>query len=519
MSGAAATGGWEPEIELKFRLPADDAGALLRNPPLAFARDLGERHVESAYFDTAGRHLQKGGIALRVRRTGEAYVQTAKMFHSGRNAAFRMERDDPLEGPRPRAALLHQATGERHAAIGDDDLVLAFRTRINRRILMVENFSGAHPGSAIEVAIDNGFVESGTRNEAMSELELELVGGPISDLYGLALGLHRQVPLAVEVFTKSDRGFALSGGRPPLWRKADPIELDAGTSLDDAIARVAARCYEHWMNNQAAALDGRDIEGVHQMRVALRRLRAALDFFAPWLPVAQRAWFRREMKWIAGSLGRARDLDVLDHDTLGPLRRASPGDGDLGLLKACVRRRRKDAYRRLESRVNSPRYTTVVLTLGQWIAQHGWRAEPSTLDGPVTHHVRSALDQAFSQVMAQGSDFDAMSEIQRHDLRLDIKRLRYAIQFVGSAYEGAKPWLRVLGSLQDALGIANDAALADQLIDRCTQGVSGGEKRRRIARARGLVSGWWLAKASDQESHSRGLWREFTALGPFWRAP
>ena len=352
----------------------------------------------------------------------------------------------------------------------------------------------------------------------MSEIELELVEGPVVDLYALALSLHRQMPLAIEVFSKSQRGFALSGGKPPPWHKANDIELEALTSLDETIARVMARCYEHWMNNQAAALDGRDIEGVHQMRVALRRLRAAVDFFAPWLPDAQRAWVRREVKWIAGYLGRARDLDVLDHDTLGPLRKACHGDRDLDTLGKCIRSRRDDAYRRLATLIGSPRYTTVVLTLGQWIAQHGWRSQNPALDGPVTRHARGALDQAFGQVMSRGADFEAMSEIERHDLRLDIKRLRYAMQFVGSAYGGAKPWLQVLGKLQDALGVANDAALSDALIGRCTKPVVGNRKRRSIARARGLVSGWWLAKASDQESLSRSLWREFTGLEPFWRS-
>ena len=517
MTGAAADG-WKPEIELKFAVSPGTAGSLLRYPPLAFARDLGERHVESAYYDTAEMRLQKDGVALRVRRTDDSYVQTAKMFHPARHTAFRLERDDPLDGPRPRAALLHQATGSRHVTLGDDDLVLAFRTRINRRILMLDNFSGAHRGSRIEVAIDNGFVETAARSEAMSEIELELVEGPIADLYALALSLHRQMPLAIEVFSKSQRGFALSGGKPPPWRKADDIDLEALTSLDETIARVMARCYEHWMNNQAAALDGRDIEGVHQMRVALRRLRAALGFFAPWLPDAQMAWFRREVKWIAGYLGRARDLDVLDHDTMGPLRKACHGDRDLDALDDCIRSRRDEAYRQLAPRIGSPRYTTVVLTLGQWIAQHGWRSENPALDGPVTRHARSALDQAFGQVMSRGADFEAMSEIERHDLRLDIKRLRYAMQFVGSAYDGAKPWLQVLGRLQDALGIANDAALADALIGRCTKPVVGNRKRRSIARARGLVSGWWLAKASEQESLSRSLWREFTDLEPFWRS-
>ena len=506
---AATRNSWAPESELKFAVSPEAAGSLLHLPPLRRARDLGERCIDSRYFDTAGGRLQRDGIALRVRRQGDSFVQTAKMFDPAGHTAFRLEREDPVAGPRPCAALLRQAAGSGYADIADGDLVPAFRTKINRRLLMLEG-----RGSRVEVAIDSGFVEASGAREPLSEIELELMEGGIGDLYSLALGMHRQTPLAIEAFTKSQRGYALGGGLPPAWSKAGAFVLDPGTSLDDAIALTLERCYGHWMNNQAAALDGRDIEGVHQMRVALRRLRAALGLFAPWLEDGSQARFAVDVKWIAASLAAVRDLDVLGHVTLAPLREAFPGDGDLARLEECIGNRRREACRRLVLALGSPRYTSAVLTLGQWIVERGWSAGHPVLDGPAEPHVARALNEVYAEVLSRGEGFATLNAAARHQLRLHVKRLRYAIQFVGPVFQGTGPWLQALSDLQDALGAANDAAVADDLIRCCTRSASG---KRRLARAGGLVVGWWAARGEHLESDAKARWRAFTELEPFWR--
>ncbi len=508
---AATRNSWAPEIELKFAVSPEAAGSLLHLPPLRRARDLGERCIDSRYFDTAGGRLQRDGIALRVRRQGDSFVQTAKMFDPAGHTAFRLEREDPVTGPRPCAALLRQAAGSGYADIADADLVPAFRTMINRRVLMLEDQGR---GSRVEVAIDNGFVEASGAREPLSEIELELMEGGVGDLYSLALGMHRQTPLAIEVFTKSQRGYALGGGLPPAWSKAGAFVLGPDTSLDDAIALTLGRCYGHWMNNQAAALDGRDIEGVHQMRVALRRLRAALELFAPWLGDGSQARFTADVKWIAASLAAVRDLDVFSQVILAPLREAFQGDDDLAHLEACMENRRRKACRRLVLALGSPRYTSVVLTLGQWIAERGWSAGDPVLDSPAGSHVGQALSEAYADVLSRGESFATLNAVARHRLRLRIKRLRYAIQFVGPAFRGTGPWLQALSDLQDALGVANDAVVAGDLI-RCS--TRSAFDRRRLARAAGLVAGWWAARGEHLESNARARWRTFTELEPFWR--
>ena len=447
-----------------------------------------------------------------MRRAGGAPVQTIK---TGAHAQARLERDDPLDRPAPRARFLREAGGERYRHIGDGDLLPVCVSRIDRRTVEV----AASGGSRIEVAIDRGSIEAAGRTEPVCEIELELVEGPVADLYGLALALLRRgEPLAIEPRAKSERGYALAGGPPPPWRKAGPVGLDAAATLGDGIAAVMAHCQGHWLGNQCAALDGADSEGVHQMRVAIRRLRAAFDFFSPWLDADEAARLRREAGWLGKRLGAARDLDVLLADIVAPVLAARPGDDALPDLEALAREARTAAYDGLRETMGRPRYADLVLSAGHWIALGRWsRDRGDALSRPLAASARGALDSIHGRVMARADGFDAMTAAERHALRLDIKRLRYALQFVGSAFGDGAAHLQALGRLQDLLGAANDAALAEAQVAAAISRVPGGGKRRRLARAGGLVAGWWTAKGAGREEEIRAAWRTFAGLAPFWR--
>ena len=502
--GEIADSRWHPEVELKLRASPVGIDRLLGVPPLAFGSgiDAPARALESVYFDTKNRALQKAGIALRVRRDGDGFVQTLKIADPDRRVHARLERHDPVDGFAARADPLREAGGKDFAAFTDSDLAPLFTTRIERLAIEV----AARPGPAggrIEVAVDRGVIEAGETTEDVCEIELELIEGTVADLYHLAQALHRLEPMAIEVRTKSDRGYALAGGRAPAWHKVGAVELDSGSTLGDAIATVLVQCFDHWTGNQAAALDGRDIEGVHQMRVGLRRLRAALGFFGPWLPPVQCEWLEREIRWLAKRLGAVRDLDVLLAETIAPVRKARGQDKDLKALADLVRR--------------SERCTTLVLTVGQWIAEGAWRGTgQGALRRPVAAAARPALDACLAGVMQAGEGFETLDREGRHALRLQIKRLRYAIQFVGAAYGGGRAMLRQLGALQDSLGAANDAALAEELLDKAIRG-TGDKERRRLTRATGLVAGWWLARSTGHEAELREQWAALRETVPFWR--
>ena len=137
----------------------------------------------------------------------------------------------------------------------------------------------------------------------ISEIELELIDGSAAALYGVASEIHRIEPVRIEPLTKCERGYALAAGRSASPRRAKPIRYPDAPTAGDALEAVLRECVAHWTANEGPALDGHDPEGVHQMRVGLRRLRSALSVFAPLLPPDDIAWLKD------GSRSALRALD------------------------------------------------------------------------------------------------------------------------------------------------------------------------------------------------------------------
>ena len=504
-------------IALRLRATPEALARLLRVPPLAFMQAAaGTERIEIVHFDTARHLLRKSGLSLAIRRDGERFLQC---LTSADGEAPSAERCQPVPAMEPRVDVL-QVAGGKLARLTVDRLSAVFTLRLDRRTMTVPASAGTG-AERIAITIDDATVEAGGESAALITVRLDAPGGAQEALYQLALALHRLEPLRVEPPSLRELGYRLAGGSPPTWAKAGTVALGGATSLDQGIAAILGQCFEHWLVNQAAAADSRDIEGVHQMRVALRRLRAALVFLGPWLPDEQASWFEREVKWLARKLGAVRDLDVLLADTLAPVRSARGRDKDLKLLVRTVEGARAGAHGDLVAAMESARYTTLLLTLGQWIAGHAWLTDGAhPWDRPLTLAARTPLDRVYQTVLDAGDGFEDLAPEARHDLRLDIKRLRYALQFVGGAFgDRAGPWLRLLGTLQDGLGAANDAILAETQLAVTIEGRRHSSRdHRRLAHASGVVVGWWLARAGVREEELRRQWAEFAALRPFWRA-
>lgn len=101
------------------------------------------------------------------------------------------------------------------------------------------------------------------------------------------------------------------------------IVLDRRSSTADAFQVIAPACLDHALAN-ARSVGAGDAEGIHQMRVGLRRLRAALSLFKPLIDGAESEAIKTELKWLTEQLGQARELDVLVTDGIGPLRDEAP---------------------------------------------------------------------------------------------------------------------------------------------------------------------------------------------------
>jgi triphosphatase len=309
----------------------------------------------------------------------------------------------------------------------------------------------------------------------------------------------------------------------PTAMKAERIELAKKVSVDDAVAVVFAACLRHWTANEAAALGGLDPEGVHEIRVALRRMRAALSDFREIIPAAQVAWMKRETKWLITSLGAARDWDVFISELLAPVEAAQPGDAGLGKLRMAAETERKKGYAGARRAIRSPRYAALLTRMRRWLSTKSWRQDNDgtreSLEEPAVKLAGRLLAKRHKAVRKLGRDFKKLSARERHQLRIALKKLRYTAEFFRSLYQKKREesYFRALAQLQSSLGHMNDIVVTEHLLRRLS---ADARRDRRIpeplSTAARTVADWYTQGASSLEHQAEVDWREFRHCGGFW---
>jgi triphosphatase len=458
------------EIELKFELDPADAARVAPHPLL---RDTivppEQRNLVSIYFDTADFALRKAGVYLRVRDTGTGYVQTVKSMRSEAEPMERLEWERQITSSRPElehaegTALAPRLTPEVRASLRQ-----LFATVVERRTYLV-----ASGDSEIEVALDRGEILSGEGRRPISELELELKRGATRDLFSLARTFAQALPLRLAVKTKAERGYELVEGGTHEVEKAANIDIKPDMTSAEAFRAIAHSCLRQVIVNEPAMSKGQ-AEGLHQMRIGLRRLRAAIAIFEDVVADEQQKKIVAELKWITRELGPARDLDVFVTDVLKPQQEARPGDEAIAAALRDVEKKHAAAYARAAAAARSDRFRNVVIDLVEWIDSGPWstedeeREEKRTL--PIAELARKELARLRKQVKKKGANLRRQSVQQRHKLRIRAKRLRYATEFFAGTFDGEtsdkrrKDSLAAIKDLQDALGGLNDIATRPALM-------------------------------------------------------
>jgi len=505
------------EIELKLLAPdgtlagLDEAAVVVRH-----ARNRGTvRRLEAIYYDTPSRRLFDRGWSLRVRRSGKQHVQTLKRAAADGGPLVRDEWETPVDGMLPDLSLLPaQEIGD---ALDGEALVPIFATKVRRRSRAIEL-----PDAVFELALDDGIIEAGSRCTPLSEVEIELKAGDPAAIYDFAMALLDAAPLRVGTLSKAERGYQLAYDGAPRTSKAASSGVAGAGSVDDAITVLLAGCQVQIMANQAAAEGGGDPEGVHQMRVALRRLRSAVSVFRREVPSASLATVAGEAKWAASVLGPARNWDVLLGETLPAVEAGLAEEGlaiDLAGLRQAAEPLRSRAYATVRAAIVDPRYNRFLLSLGRLIERRAWRNDVASetlaaLSEPVEPFARRALARLDRKAAKQGEHFKRLSPEARHELRKSLKKLRYASEFFRPLYPEAeaKRYLRRLSALQDALGAANDIATALPLVEE----IAGAATEAAVHRAAGAVLGWQLRDHREAGGPLKAAWADFKDVRPFW---
>ena len=241
-----------------------------------------------------------------------------------------------------------------------------FETSVHRQVYPIR-----HRRSEIELTVDRGKIEAGSRSASLCEVELELKRGEPADLFGTARELSKEVPVRLALASKAERGYSLLTGEPPGPIKAAPVALAPRVGCETAFRVIARACLRQLIANQPATLSG-DAEGLHQMRVALRRLRAAISLFGDMLTGRQTDEMKRKLKWITGELGPAREIDVFMNRVVRPVARDKPDATGVAALAKDLQRKRKQAFARVRSTLSSSRFRNLMIETAAWIETGDW---------------------------------------------------------------------------------------------------------------------------------------------------
>ena len=521
---AAAEEG-ESGLEVELTLGGDSA-ALDRGWRAAVpAGDGGtERRLRSTYYDTGDFRLRRRGFTLRVRDDGERLVQTLKADGpSGGGAVLRRnEWSRPVETPEPSLPVApDKAVRDAVGSLRPAELAPAFTTDIMRRTAVVEVAAPDHGKALVELALDSGEIRARNRRATVSELELELVQGPASALYQLAMTMQASASLHIQTASKAKRGFVLAGGEGYAGYKAPPLSLANGVSVDETLGKIFRVCADQCAANHDAVLDRGDPEGVHQFRVALRRMRSALSVFKGVLSPNDVAWLGQEAERLIDLLGPARDWDVFIAETLAAVRAARPDDETLESLAAAAEEERLRAYEKAEA-LRAPAHTAFLLRFGRWIETAGWRehGDRALLDQPLVRIAGPLLDKRHKRVLKRGRNFEQLSDARLHQLRITLKKLRYAGEFFAAQFLDGKPrpYIRALRRLQDDLGGLNDAAVAERCLRELLDARRGSGDLAALGVGAGQVIGWHVRARAEARPRIVEDWHAFVAAEPYWRA-
>ncbi len=513
------------ETELKISLNAKEAARLRRHPLLD---ELGveparTERLLSVYYDTPDHALAAAGIALRLRKIGRRWVQTVKAGRRAGGAGLfsHQEVETPapgarlvLEGPDPAGVLAAIAE-----AAGAAPLSPVFETRVrrmSRRLCL--------PAGVVEIALDQGEVAAGEATAPILEVEMELAEGEVDAVFDLARRLFPTGPVTLATANKSALGYRLARGEavaPELKaRKAGTPDFAAEATVETVARDVFRDCFAQVATNLVVVAQSDAIEGPHQLRIGLRRLRTAFGVFGPTLGPAGLAAANDAARTLGQVVGRLRDIDVLIDEVVA-------GAAALGLdaparaaLEKALGARRAAVRAEVRAVLAGPETTAFVFDLLELIEARGWLApadysQTERLATPIGALASGLLAKRHRKVLRRGKHIETLEAEPLHELRKELKKLRYTADVLAPIFPGKKvaAYLKALKDMQDTFGSLNDAAMAAEYL---AGPKAPGRDDAPAQRAVGWTLGALTVKVRDDRPALFRRWEDFVAAEPFW---
>jgi triphosphatase len=423
------------------------------------------RRLVDRYMDTADWRVGQAGFVLRTRQRGHAVEVTMKETRPADPAGLRKRLELTESLPSGLGSLGPSGpVGRRvHAVAGRRPLVQMLEVRTRR-----QPFSLRAAGTEVaEIALDDTTIVVGAHQPParLRRVEVEVAPGWLDTLDAVVQDLRVSAGLSPAVLSKFEAGLLAAGVTVPGPPDVGSTEIPSDATLGDVAYAVIRRQLHELLAHEPGTRLGEDPEQLHDMRVATRRLRAAMDLFAAALPSRAGA-VREELRWIAAELGAVRDLDVQldDMEEMAEWCEEWAGAGHgttLAHLRTLLEAERDEARRKLLDALDSTRWerlTSALLALARQGPSRrvpGARVAAAVAVPPLLAQRHRAMRKAAQRARRSGAAHDF------HRVRIRGKRLRYSVEFTSPLYgQPATRFAKELTRLQDDLGNMQDAEVA-----------------------------------------------------------
>jgi CHAD domain-containing protein len=475
-------------------------------------------HVD-IYWDTEDWRLYGAGWSLRTREAGVGIEATMKSLsdragsetdrRDRRELSATVSDDGPdglLKAPEPLGDRIRALAGTR-------GLRRLFEVRTRRRVFPVT----VDGRQVAELALDDTAipVPPDDRPVRLQRVEVEMTGEGGSDLSRFVHELRSACGLTPAAGPKFETGLLVTGMGPPPPPDLGPTEIDEGKSVGEVAFAVLRSQFAAFLAAEPGSRLGEDPEEIHDMRVAIRRMRAAIRLFGDALPVRAQS-LSRELKWVAGSLGAVRDLDVQLERFAEWSGQLSPEDREaLRRVVDVLRTSRAAARRRLLRTLDSKRYERLISAMAGMLQRGPLRRSPRSrtpavmAGSDIVRRAHRKMRRAGDSITEQSSPADL------HRLRIRGKRARYAVESLEPVYgKPARRLIQRLKAMQDVLGLYQDAQVAMRHLRELVRerGVSLEPQALFVL---GLLAQRYGAQAEEQRSLLASAYRR--ARGKAWR--
>ncbi len=496
-----------PDAALEFALSPDDLAKLIKTPSMTrIGRTIA---VTTLWHDTPDGALAARALSLSEQR-GRWRLEALHPSH---------RRPWPPGSPAPLLAEGDSPAGLHHALPEGLAPVAALRGRRREFAMQPQGWprnSGGvagetdAPAGPVRLTVLNGHLRGVAAEQPTCRLTLH---GDAALLKPLAVELAGTIRLSVPRSGLAAAATAVARGNEPAPRHEGPPATTPGLPLSDNVAVLIGQLLDTMLHWSAGAGAGVTPVPVHQMRVATRRLRSALNVLKHVAAFPDLVPLSAALRDTAARLGAARDWDVFLDGTAKRIAAAFPDEPRVRALLSAARRRRHAAYTELRAHLASPAFRELEVGLACASVLRPWDSEATPdprLQQDTAVFAGMALEHQIKRVRRAGRGLSDLPIAAMHELRKDCKRLRYTAEFFLPLYPAkpARRFIKQLAALQEELGTLNDGAVAGGLMAHLG--------RAERSYAAGLVEGFVAAGALASRAQIAQAWKRFRKTPTFW---